>query len=541
MHVAIYALILVGLAPFMRLDTPWSVDEGLYVYQVRALQEGGWELDYWAKDIDPAGRWFPLTNHTRAGDSYFPYVRSPMFPLALWIGTEILGDAAGLHALGILGASGAAAAAWLLASRINPRAAPAAFWITALGPVLLYGYAVWAHAPSSAAAGLAVYAAFVALDRGITARSAISLGVGVAAGVLLRTEGLLLGMALAASLGAVAGWRILRRMAGAALALGLGVAAGGTTVVVNALESRWVTSIVPAGAGNDYVRGDELAYWNSKMQGAKHILLDGRYLTSSSIAVATALVVTVAVVTAGVAVRRRSLPDGLGAVGLIAAVAALVIRFAAEPYDTIPGVFPAWPMAVFGLLLVSWRRGTLKERILVGIIALETLATLATQYTEGGGFEWGARYLSPLYPLAGALAAAALVRTISNFPSARRRQMIPLLVALALVPAIGGVRATTKLRARYDGAVRPVEAGRGVVITNEDFLAQVAYRSYPEYRWLRVQSPEIPIALERLAAAGYRDVIVLQPLDAWNRDGGSIPGGYRVLRDGGQKVYLTHN
>ena len=87
-HVVIYALALLAILPFMRVNTAWSVDEGLYVYQVRALQEGAWNLDYWASSIDPDGRWFPLNRNEQYGDSYYPFIKSPAYPALMFAATR---------------------------------------------------------------------------------------------------------------------------------------------------------------------------------------------------------------------------------------------------------------------------------------------------------------------------------------------------------------------------------------------------------------------------------------------------------------------
>jgi hypothetical protein len=541
-HLAVFALALISLAPFMRVNTAWTVDEGLYSYQVRALQQGDWKIDYWAAPIDPDGRWFPLKRHEKGRDSYFPYVKSPAYPLLMWAATRVVGDSIGLHLFPILGALGAAAAAWLLASLVDRRAAPFAFWIAALGPVVINAYVIWAHAPSAAVAGLTAYAATRALRGGITATRVAGLCIGIASGVLLRSEGLLFAAALAAALGALGALRLLARAPNAARAVWLAATAGTTALTVNALEHRWVVSIVGHIFSNDYVRNDGLPYWEGKILGARHILLDVSYLETGTLLTIVELVMTVVVTVATARALSRSefRAHVVASVAMFMVAALLVVRFLG-PSDTVPGIIPAWPIAIIGLILFKWRLANQVERVLAGVIVLELLATLATQYPEGGGFEWGARYLSPLYPLIAALAALALYRTIQGSSISARRHLVPLMVLLTLIPAAGGLRAQTSLRSKVDQWIQIVEGAPGVVITTDEWLAQGAFRTYPAHEWLHVQSPEIPTALTRLGEAGYKDVIVLEPLSAWSTETLHPPGGYRVRRDLGPAVYLTHS
>src|SRR5205823_5129505 len=144
----------------------------------------------------------------------------------------------------------------------------------------------------------------------------------------------------------------------------------------------------------------------AKIEGARHVLLDlnyfegrGRLLTSLKM-----LLTAAATLAAGLALARPSRQARRVAIAAMSIVILLLaVRVVGHP-DTAPGVVPAWPIAVIGLILFRWRTATETERALAGVIVLELLATLATQYPEGGAIEWGARYLSPLYPLVAVLA-----------------------------------------------------------------------------------------------------------------------------------------
>jgi hypothetical protein len=219
----------------------------------------------------------------------------------------------------------------------------------------------------------------------------------------------------------------------------------------------------------------------------------------------------------------------------------LCLRFVGKP-DTAPGIIGAWPIAVIGLIVFKWRAATLAERVLAGIVVLELLATLATQYPEGGAIEWGARYLSPLYPLIATLAALALFRAFQGVPKDRSSRLVAsMLLVLTILPAVAGLYGQRGYRAQFDRPFSQIEAGRGPIITKQEWYGQIGHRVAPAHPWLHVELAEIPTALEKLAAAGYQDVIVAEPLDDWAKDPSQIPGGYRVRRELKKFVYLTRS
>ena len=168
----------------------------------------------------------------------------PLWPALLAGASRVLGEAVGLHALGLVGVVVAAAAAWLLAAEIDPRASRGAFWLVAASPVAVNGLILWAHAPSAAAAGVALLAA-VRLGRdGPTVGRLVSLALAVVAGVLLRSEGLLLAGAVAVTMVIVA-----RRVR---LVTALPLVAGAVAWLA---ERRWVAGIVEGYAAPERTGG----------------------------------------------------------------------------------------------------------------------------------------------------------------------------------------------------------------------------------------------------------------------------------------------
>ena len=449
----------------------------------------------------------------------------------------------GLHLLPLAGALLTAIAAWLLAALADRRAAPYAFWIAALGPVVVNAYAVWAHALSAGVAGLTAYVAVCALRERATVLRVFCLGFGAASGVLLRSEGLLFAAALAAVFGTVGAIRLVRRSPGTIVALSLAGVIGLSAVGASRLEHQWVTSITGQAKNKaDYVLAGDAPYLAGKVDGAIHVLADTNYYEGRGepISALKTLLTLMATFLVGLALARRSRTAGtLGLAALGIVIGLLGLRFLGPP-DTAPGIIAAWPIAVIGLLLFKWRAATTVERILLGVIALEVLATLATQYPEGGAIEWGARYLSPLYPLIAALAALSWSRTVADTASEVRWQIVrPALVLLTVLAAGAGLYGMAGFRGSMDRFIDPIEAGSGPVITRDEWFAQVGYRTFPDHEWLHVPESEIPSALTMLAAEGYKDVIVYEPLARLTDDPARIPGGYEVRRDMRRLLYLS--
>ena len=235
-HVAALGVLLVLLFPLMRPASSFTSDEGAYALQVKALEHGSWAYDYRAAPLDPQGRAFPVILSDGGPSGYYPYVRHPAYPLLLDAATRLVGWTVGLHLVNLLGVLGAAAAAWLLAGELDARLRRPAFWLMAGGPVLVNGFIIWAHAPSAALGGFALVGAARVARRGITPALAVGTAAAVVGSVLLRSEGLLLAVALAIVLAAVRLERTRRPGPGVAA---FGLVAGPAAIAALA-ERRWI-------------------------------------------------------------------------------------------------------------------------------------------------------------------------------------------------------------------------------------------------------------------------------------------------------------
>jgi hypothetical protein len=155
--------------------------------------------------------------------------------------------------------------------------------------------------------------------------------------------------------------------------------------------------------------------------------------------------------------------------------------------------------------------------------------------------------------LLGALAAAALVEVFEGWPLERRLGLGVSLAAATLglgVLAVVTVHAAhDRNRTRTDAVLAAAEAmppaadgGRPVVVTEDEQIPRLARGRYGEVRFLNVSAPYVGIYLDRLAARGVRDVLVVSKEpdatldlvpDAYEEVGAVHPQPLQYTDDGG--------
>ena len=527
------------------LNDAFTIDEGAYGVQVRALDRGHWEFDYRAEAVDREGRWLPLYRPEQSARGWFPYVKHPAYPAALLAATRVVGDVLGLYLWTAIGALGVAVAAWLLAAELDARLGRGAFWLAASGPVMVNAYVIWAHAPSAALAGFATLGA-VRLVRGGTGLYAAVVALLVSAGVLLRSEGLLFAVALALAVFVVGleGRSTLARIG--APGLWLAAAAGAALA-----EQRWLDSIMGTNAPVQGFRGENATpfaqdgsgvfeWARGRVEGGWHSLLQGSFDDRTSLVLVTAALVLVAY--GALAARRRRLGwERDAGLALTGAAGLYAVRFFTGPGEPITGLFAAWPVALLGLALLParWSRA---EKLLLAVVVLFSLAVLATQYRIGGGREWGGRFFFPvLVPLAVLAWSGLRPRLVDRGRTSMR--MGALVCALAVVPTALGLVVVGRTRAASGAVVDEIAAARpDLVLTHVRGLPPFAWRTYPEIGWMVAPPGELREATSRLRNGGVDGVTVVGPRSLSLSDLGSydtaedITGpevrrrGWRVLR-----------
>ena len=534
-HALAYGVLLLVLLPLARPGTVFTPDEGSYGLQVRDLEGGEWAHDYRAAGADPRGLWFPVGNATRSEEGWFVYVQHPAYPLLLRGSAALLGDPAGLYAVPMAGALLAAVAAWLLAGEVGGRLRRPAFWLAAGSPVLVNATVLWGHTLSAAAAGFALWGV-LRLRRRVEPVAVLALAAGVAGGVLLRSEGLLLALALA--VGVAWGWRAQWRR-GAVVAVAV-AALGGAAALA---EHEWVSSIIGGPfdarglrqqAAGDSVVSEGSSLVAGRVQGLWHVLAGGAYDRPAL----TGLLVPALVLVpfAALALRRRrddwwrDFTVWTGAVAVLYAV-----RFAVDLDQAATGLLVAWPVVLAGIVLYR-RPGHPTGETVLGVTVLAfAAAVFATQYDIGGGLEWGARFLSPALPALAVLLAAGLTRSLDLVEDAdRRRSAAIVLAGLAVVPSLLGVAVVGAYRSANHSLVREVRAAAvtELVVTHELILPRAAWRSYPETGWMLVEdavgdTDQLALALEAALAAGFRDVTLVVPFFVEPAD----LGPYRIVEE----------
>jgi hypothetical protein len=510
-HALALAVVLAALLPVMSPRSAFTSDEGAYALQVAALENGSWAYDYQAGRFDPAGDNFPiiLSDRGPGGDShFFTYVKHPSWPLLLRGTTAALGDTVGLHVLGLLGVLAVAVAAWLVAGELEPRLRRPAFWLAAGSPVLVNGFAIWAHAPSASLAGLALVAAARIVRRGPTPGAVAGAAAALVGGVLLRSEGLLFAGALALALAVVC-----RRTVGWTRAVGVFGCLAVPAVAAAILERRWVEGIVGGPTQPLAVRQTgSSSFLDGRVRGAWHELFQGHFSESS--AALPVLAGLLLVVVLGFLALRRWGPRSrlLLAGGAVGAGLLLVLRMSAHPHEVVTGLLPAWPVAVLGVLLVRWRGAVPVIRLLGATVALFVAAIVATQYPEGGGLEWGGRFLSPVVVGLAVLAAAGLVRALDEVPRPDRRQATALVAVVGLAWAGFGLATAGALRAREDAIVAALARHPGqVVVTTRPAYPRLAWRAGDRLAWMLTDTAGLPALVTDLRDQGVTDMVLVVP------------------------------
>jgi hypothetical protein len=522
LHAGLYGLLLVAALAVIGPGSSFGSDDGAYGGQVFALRHGGWALERPLPVVAAGNEGWLNSAITPAGPT--PYTANPAYAVALTGAvrlvhgpgeeTESAGDLAlGLHLLPTLGALGSAVVAWLLARRWDPEAAPLAFWLVGLGPVLINGTTLWAHTLSTALGGLALLSALAAIDRSGPGRLALALGatVSLGAAAVVRTESVFWIVGLAIALVVID----RSRPTLVAIAAGGGLAIG-----------AWLTNR----AWGQHLRADRLPietsiealnqpspWLTSRLPAAWRLLA-----TSVGGGVAPLLTLSAIVVVGLAAFRLRHQRPAAGL--LVAAVGLYAARVVLAPGEVINGMIGAWPILAF-LLAAAWnhqRTPAAGSALPIGpalLLAPTVLLVfvLATQYGSSGGLQWGGRYLSLAFA---PLAAAAAIVGADTF----RRHRWPL-TGLLVVPAVAGLVASYQLHHRHQEFVeattsRPSE----VVVTEVAPLPRLAWSALPT-AYYRASPADIEALLTDLAGAEV-STITVHGLAATDLDG---MGGYRQV------------
>ncbi len=541
----LYGLLLVAILATLPSGSSFGSDDGAYGAQVYALRQGDWALERPLPVVAQNNEGWLNSAITPSGPT--PYTANPAYALALTsivrivhgppqAGESAAGLTFGLHLLPALGAVGSAVVAWFLARRWNPDAAPLAFWLLALGPVLVNSTTLWAHTLSTALGGLALLAALAGVDgarKSTPVRVFLALGAVTSLSItaILRTE------AVFWIVGLAVGLVIIDRSRTVLLAVTLGTGVAGAI---------WLASRT----WGQHLRADRL-----DVETSVEVLNGSPSWAASRIPAAWRLLMTsldggtgppltlgaIALVVAAIFALRRQLSIGLSSQSidsattptaderagpplfstlLVGAIALYGLRLAMAPRQVISGVIGAWPIIVVLMAGLASTRHRSKSQFGASLLApsgVLLLLVLTTQYASSGGLQWGGRYLSLSFA---PLAAAAAVGGIDLF---RRHRLV--LTGLLVAPAIVGIIASYQLHQLHHEVVESATVhASDVVVTDAAPLPRLAWAALPT-AFYRASPADVEDLLIELGEAGVTTINVHGLADT-DLDG---LGGYRLI------------
>jgi hypothetical protein len=505
----VLAGVLFALVPLVGTHSSLMSDEGLVVIQARHLaRTGDWALPATAPDVDPAGRWFPLSAD-RLGDGWASYAKHPAYP---WLLSKIdrLGGYSTFIMLSVLAALGAAVGGALLARSIDPAADKTVLWTLGIGsPLLFDAYLVIAHTLAAAgAAGIALITISASRRKRLGWQRAAACVALCAAVTLLRSEAIVFGIAIAVAVGAAGAlWRSRSLVAVAAAAIA-GVVSG------RLAEATWLAAISRDSGGgvlNTYVPDVARDFIRDRVAGAATILVrPSAGVGAAEVGLST--ISSVALFIIGVHVLRRSTDRSMVRALIAIAAVATVVRLAVAP-RLVPGILVAVPWLALAVPLgIRVRSRPRDEQLLWLSVALFVSGVIASQYAAGGAVEWGGRYLALTLPVLAPLVIVLLRNELVGMASPRLRTEIA--VGVVVITALMSATSIVALRSRHADSERldaAVAAGppHAIVVATEPWMAPQLWPTFRLRAWLLASPAELAELGRTLAAASVTTVVIV--------------------------------
>ncbi len=540
LHLCLLAAVLVAFVALSQPGNGYSSDEGASMAQARLLVEhGSWHYEYPLSWLDDARSASPFVRGDAGSNGLAPYAKHPLYPVLLSLAG---GGTWGAMLLSVAGTVLAALTAALLARRFtdDPLAPVLALWATGVATPLLFDSALaLAHSLAAAAVGVMVLLALRSLASGSRQWPAL-LGAAAAGLVasMLRTEAVLV-----VAVVAVVAVPVLRTRWSVVVAAALG-AAGLVAVLVDRAAVRAIVGTPLVTPANTVTSG---------LQGR----WDGFYVTwlSSSYqprtSGGTGLWVALAVVAVGGVLLRRG---RIGQVSYAAATVLATVLYLGRVLSDAPGAVPGLLLTVPVLWAMAWfvsRRGRNREWVVAALACGGgALAVLLTQYSIGGGVEWGGRYFALLLPVAvPVVVAGALPRLRATLTDRRLRLVV--CSSAVVVTALVGTLALSTLRQSHERTAdlaahiaavatdpRGGEPGsRPVVVTSNRLLPQILHPELDRYRWVAADEADIAGYMAQLADADVPQVVLVAPgaepmgaaLDGWTIRSVDLSSAYDIV------------
>ena len=501
-HAIAAGVVLVAVSWFVGLPGYLFIDEAAFHAQLEVLDDGGWTVERPFGDLDPDQRHVPMARAHVVEGGYAPFAKHPVHLLvAYW--ADALGGRAGVRALSTFGALTAAVGAALIARPLGRRPAVATLWITAIAsPLVFHAQLVVGHALAAGVAAVLLWR--VLATRASAVDPALVAGL-AAVGVLVRSEFVLLVVALALSVGAMA----LRARSVVGVGRALAAVGGGLVayVVEPVLVERWVGGSSSPTVISSGSRGGT----SGLFEGARTALLQADQARPGAISMLTVILVGV-LGAAAIWKLRSSSPDRpltavIAAVSLVAAVVHLTVP------DIVPGIVWAFPAL---WLLLALPTSDLPRPVAVGVLTstLFALAILVTQYAvAGGGLEWGWRYFAVGLPALTPALGLGVSRLVDRTRGDRLLQgaLVAVGVASVLVPVSGLVEQrrylsdTEYFLDRVEAAASDVD----FVVSADPSFGRLAYPLALDGRTAPVSGDDAARFLGWLAEDGADEVLLV--------------------------------
>jgi hypothetical protein len=467
-------------------------------------------------------RFAPLALSEVTGVGWYPYARHPAYPILLAAADPVAPERGGLL-VAALSLVVLALATGQAAQRVHGLDGRVGFWVVATAsPFLIHSQIGWAHLPAAAAVAVAF-----ALTYGREKWSPLrGLGVAAALGVavLLRTEGVVVGLGLFGAV-ALVGRSVSERLKWSAT-IGGAVA---VTFAVDRLAYRWITgdlAIAPTGGSRT---ADSFPV--QRMQAGIALFLDVGGASPQNVARLLAALLLIAA-----AIMARGARD-VGFVVTLSALALVIGGYGALNSDPYPGLLAAWPMMAPALILVGDRS---EHRLPIVAIVIAWIGLLAISPADGGGLGWGGRLGLVVLVLAAPMVAQALI-------SAREGGALAVMavgVVLTLAVSFAGLRTVQTARAtslvvgsEVSQALASLAESPDLLISTDRRLGRVAPDAAMALP-LQSMSDDTPLAAF-LDEAGSLDIDRVVHIDLFDHDLPTVPAGWEATEPSVDGVVRT--
>lgn len=524
-HGVALLLVLVGTGLLLRPDTPATSDEGAARAQAETVRlTDGWAWAWPGEELAPSDSAMPISGAERADEGWLTYPKHPAY-IAVLSGALTF-ETAGSVVLNGLALTGAALLAGDLAHRWWGRNRRSTIWVVGLGTPLTFSVSIsWAHTVAAFCATAGVWGIEVWKMRSDGSHlrwlsPAIGIGGLFAAG-MFRNEGVLFGLAIAGGLLFTTVRSHSARPPGESRRLLLiAVASASASAASYIVDAAW-SSQIRGGPLDGFDTLSQETGLRQKLLGASHVLIGTGDRTDIGALLGVAgLALAVGV---GVAIARRRTATGplLVMLAVVCSMGAIVARA-----DLITGIATAWPLGVMLVItvIVVSREATSPVAANWALVAaaLFLLGVLATQWTDGGGLEWGGRYLQLAVPI---LVAAGLPPMLTALMTLRRTAVFGRLLPAALVVAIAAPTvqswgALYDLRSRNLDGITFVDESRAslgtsnttepMIVTDIGVLGRMTWRTALESRMLLARTiTERRAVIESLFDSGIDEFVTI--------------------------------